>query len=116
MGSIVKEFVIQVTTHKFCEVLLNKGIKYVEDLNKNGLLEDTETEEMMEEMVHLLKEAKVKVKEAKIDLKGPMSAPREENGENLADIEEDKNEIPVTDADDPNEGHVADVEVAEGLK
>mmetsp|Transcript_38822 Transcript_38822/g.39211 ORF Transcript_38822/g.39211 Transcript_38822/m.39211 type:complete len:128 (-) Transcript_38822:112-495(-) len=117
--SIVKEFVIQVCTHKFCEVLLNKGIKYVEDLHKNGLMNDTETEEMMEEMVHLLKEvkeAKVEVKEAKIDMEGPMSALREENGENLADIKEDENEIPVTDVDDPKEGYVADVEVAEGLK
>jgi len=116
--NIVKEFVIQVSTHKFCEVLLNKGIKYVEDLNKNGLLKDTETEEMMEEMVHLLKE----VKEAKVDVKGRMSGnladikedtPRKEN---LSDIKEDENEIHVTNVEEHKEGHVADVEVAEGPK
>jgi NhaP-type Na+/H+ or K+/H+ antiporter len=53
---VIEEFVINVSTHKCCEILLNKGIKYIESLSKNGLLKDSETEEMVEEIVHLLNE------------------------------------------------------------
>lgn len=51
-------YVIEITTHKFCDILLSKGIKYVEKLVKFGLLKDSEAEEMIEEMIHLQKEVK----------------------------------------------------------
>ncbi|MGK3741269.1 MAG: NhaP-type Na+/H+ or K+/H+ antiporter [Bacillariaceae sp.] len=63
---VVGEFVIRVSTHKCCEILLTKGIKYIESLSNNGLLKDSETEEMVEEMVHLLNETK----EAAVDVEG----------------------------------------------
>ena len=43
---------------------LNKGIKYIETLNANGLLKDSETEELVEEIVHDLD----KVKQTKVEL------------------------------------------------
>mmetsp|Transcript_9546 Transcript_9546/g.20647 ORF Transcript_9546/g.20647 Transcript_9546/m.20647 type:complete len:892 (+) Transcript_9546:81-2756(+) len=49
----LKSFVREVTTHKFCDVLLSRAIQYVERLVKNGLLKETEAEEIIEEMVHL---------------------------------------------------------------
>ena len=62
--SSIEDFVGLVSTQKFCEVLLNKGIKYIETLNANGLLKDSETEELVEEIVHHLD----KVKQTKVEL------------------------------------------------
>ena len=62
--SSIEDFVGLVSTQNFCEVLLNKGIKYIETLNANGLLKDSETEELVEEIVHHLD----KVKQTKVEL------------------------------------------------
>jgi hypothetical protein len=43
-----------VVSHKFCNILLNKGARYIEHLNKTGLLKDPETEEIMEEIQEAL--------------------------------------------------------------
>jgi hypothetical protein len=41
-------------SHKFCKILLNKGVHYIEKLVQHGLLKDSEAEEFVEELEHLL--------------------------------------------------------------
>ena len=86
--NVAKEFVIIVSTHKCCEILLNKGIKFIESLSKNGLLKDSETEEMVEEMVHLLN----KTEKVGVNVQGKKDIHRELD---LSTLSEDANESPV---------------------
>jgi NhaP-type Na+/H+ or K+/H+ antiporter len=86
--NVIEEFVIRVSTHKCCEILLNKGIKFIESLSKNGLLKDSETEEMVEEMVHLLN----KTEKAGVNVQGKKDISRELN---LSTLYEDMNKTPV---------------------
>jgi NhaP-type Na+/H+ or K+/H+ antiporter len=44
----------KVVSHKFCNILLNKGARYIENLNRTGLLKDREAEEVLEEIQHAL--------------------------------------------------------------
>jgi NhaP-type Na+/H+ or K+/H+ antiporter len=44
----------KVVSHKFCNILLNKGARYIENLNRTGLLKDTEAEEVLEEIQEAL--------------------------------------------------------------
>jgi NhaP-type Na+/H+ or K+/H+ antiporter len=46
--------VVKVVSHKFCNILLNKGARYIENLNRTGLLKDTEAEEVLEEIQEAL--------------------------------------------------------------
>lgn len=43
-----------VVSHKFCNILLNKGARYIENLNRTGLLKDREAEEVLEKIQHAL--------------------------------------------------------------
>ena len=49
-----KDVVRLAVSHKFCKVLLNKAVHSVEKLVKHGLLKDSEAEEMVERLEHLL--------------------------------------------------------------
>lgn len=49
---------IDVSTHKICDVLLNRGITYIENLVKNGILKESEAEGITHELVYLLKKAR----------------------------------------------------------
>jgi len=55
---VIEEYVIETNTHIFCQILLNKGIKHVDDIVELGLLKDSEAEEIVEEIAHLLGELK----------------------------------------------------------
>lgn len=41
-------------SHKFCKILLNRGVKYVEKLASYGLLKESEAEELVEEIEEML--------------------------------------------------------------
>eukprot|EP00536_Pseudo-nitzschia_multiseries_P009374 jgi/Psemu1/258075/estExt_Genewise1Plus.C_2600019 len=56
----LKNFVTEVTTHKLCDVLLSRSIHYFERLVKFGLLKESEAEELVEEMVHLQNEVRMR--------------------------------------------------------
>jgi hypothetical protein len=43
-----------VVSHNFCNSLLNKGARYIEHLNKTGLLKDREAEEVLDKIQHAL--------------------------------------------------------------
>mmetsp|Transcript_28596 Transcript_28596/g.47617 ORF Transcript_28596/g.47617 Transcript_28596/m.47617 type:complete len:182 (+) Transcript_28596:2276-2821(+) len=49
-----KQVVRLAVSHKFCKILLNKGIQYIERLVGHGLLKESEAEEIVEELEHLL--------------------------------------------------------------
>lgn len=86
-----EDFVIIVSTHKLCEILLNKGIKYIETLQANGLLKDSETEEMVEEMAHHLNE----VKQTKLELSGRRNDGPVKNNQSSSEGNETKNHLDV---------------------
>jgi len=48
----LKKIHTEVSTRKFCNALLNQGIVYVEELVKNGLLKESEAEEIVHELSH----------------------------------------------------------------
>jgi hypothetical protein len=52
--AILKQVVVDIRTHRFCEVLLNRGIQYVEEIHNHGLLKESEAEELVEELAHLI--------------------------------------------------------------
>jgi len=52
------EIVIEVSTHRLCDVLLNQGIVYVENLVKFGLLKESEAEDIIHELTDLQKQAR----------------------------------------------------------
>ena len=94
LRDVFEEYVIETTTHIFCQILLNKGIKHVDEIVELGLLKDSEAEEIVEEMVHLLGQ----VKHAKVGARVPKKNSAEEvptdgadpslSREELADAEE----------------------------
>jgi NhaP-type Na+/H+ or K+/H+ antiporter len=43
-----------VVSHKFCSILLNKGARYIENLNRTGLLKNREAEEVLEKIQNAL--------------------------------------------------------------
>jgi NhaP-type Na+/H+ or K+/H+ antiporter len=47
-----KKIYTDVSTRKFCNALLNQGIVYVEELVENGLLKESEAEEIIHELSH----------------------------------------------------------------
>jgi hypothetical protein len=44
------EVVKKVVSHKFCKILLTRGVHYIEKLTTHGLLKDSEAEEIVEEL------------------------------------------------------------------
>jgi NhaP-type Na+/H+ or K+/H+ antiporter len=59
-----QKFVREVATHKFCDILVNRSIQYIERLVKFGLLKESEAEEIVDEMIHIQKN----ICEAKINM------------------------------------------------
>ena len=55
--------VTEVSTHKLCEIILNRAIVHVEDLVKFGLLKESEAEEIIKELAQLQKTVRL----AKVD-------------------------------------------------
>jgi hypothetical protein len=43
-----------VVSHKFCNILLNKGARYIEHINRTGLLKDREAEEVLDQIQNAL--------------------------------------------------------------
>lgn len=55
--------VTEVSTHRLCEIILNRAIVHVEGLVKLGLLKESEAEEIIDELIHLQKTVRL----AKVD-------------------------------------------------
>jgi NhaP-type Na+/H+ or K+/H+ antiporter len=53
-GNLDNAIVQVVVSKKFCKILLNKGIRFIDKLVQHGLLKESEAEEMVESIEHLL--------------------------------------------------------------
>jgi len=72
--------VTEVSTHKLCDILLNRGIAYVSNLVESGLLKESEAEEITRELAQVLKTAgSAKIDSAKSDTCGMPNIIDEEN-------------------------------------
>lgn len=89
----LKAIATEVSTHKLCDILLTRGIMYVENLVEFGLLKESEAEEMIEDMTHIQKA----VSRAKCVNMNSVPETIEEGNEKLAALEEEPKESAAND-------------------